>query len=110
MVDIQFIPRSCLKLRVNAEVKKPTARSYRLINQLVNTSCIPSRTIRDMKSGNVVVVHLQSSNRQVLLQIALVLPRTSSTISRDRVGASTKTPPAFQEGITRIGVDELFKD
>ena len=46
---------------------------YRLIDQLINPSRGPSRTIGNMQVRHFIIVHLQTHYRHVSLQISLIL-------------------------------------
>ena len=80
-----------------------------LVHEFVDAASIPSGAIRKMKRGHVVVVHLETTDGVLLLEVALVLPLVS-VIARKRVGSASELPTGLEEGVASVAVHELLKD
>lgn len=94
----------------NARLAIEQTKIHRLVNQLIDPSCIPSWPIRDMQTRNVVIIHLQPTDTNIGLQITLVPSSAPILILAERIRPSTQLTSRFQEIIPLVRVREFFED
>lgn len=103
--NAQFIPRSYYE-SVSGCGTERYRKTHGLVHKLVDPASIPSRSVRDVQRHDVVVVHLQTPDIDVGLQVALVLPLAAGVSVECRIRARAELAPVDQVSLPTVGVDE----
>ena len=100
------MPRSCRYIR-----GKTLARSkatYRLINQLFDPLCVPSRTVGNVEGGNIIRAGLKHLIRAILLEVTPV--GLLATVRPIELGTVANPPPSVEVQLAGIRIVEPFQD
>ena len=84
--------------------------TYSLVHELVDATCVPPMTIWNMQPLHVVIVHLETANVDVRLQVALELLPLAPTMSDIGIRTCAQLAPIVQVVLSSVSITKPLQN